>query len=211
MSDGILLSSKDAWRLQNMLRWFEHGRDRQIPRRRGGVSGGTNIKIFKVHENDTGDGVYKCYEQVIVDADWDLTNGAAKIWDKDETPVAVKVLNLAEWNPSAGQHNLAINDVLIACWTVDDEGKGRWVGVPAVGIGEIHRAFCKGDAPGDTKITCYLDTDETGTQIEVHCSISGGGNLNQADPHLVDGLEISVRNDNGTWKPAGQIFQHRGC
>jgi hypothetical protein len=65
---------------------------------------------------------------------------------------------------------------------------------------QIRRAYCKTDAPADTKITCYLNTDETGTEIDVYCAIAGGGNLNVAYPRLTDGLEIPVWYDVDTWK-----------
>jgi len=83
--------------------------------------------------------------------------------------------------------------------------KNKAVRFPTV----IHKAYCKTDAGAATTIVCYLDTDGTGKEITVTCTIAGSGNLNQAEPHLTDGLEIEVWNDNGTWKPVGQIFQHR--
>ena len=64
----------------------------------------------------------------------------------------------------------------------------------------IRKAYCKDDAGAAATITCYLDVDATGTEITVNCSIAGGGTLNAALPLLTDGLEISVWNDNGTWK-----------
>ena len=62
-----------------------------------------------------------------------------------------------------------------------------------------HLAYCKTAAPAATAITCYLDTDATGTEISVSCSIAGGGNLNAAVPRLTDGLPIIVSNIAGTW------------
>jgi hypothetical protein len=159
-----------------------------------------DIKIFEVDSNATGDGIYNCHEKLVVDADWDLISGAAKIWDKDETPETVEVLNLDEHNPDAGQHNLVEGDILAAWEATDDEGTKRWVGI-LVGAGTgIHKAFCKTNAGAATTIVCFLDVDTTGDEITVNCTISGGGHLDDASPHLTDGLEIPVWNDSGTWK-----------
>lgn len=48
MSNGVLISSNDAQRLQNMLRWFEHGGRHPKYRRRGGVSGGGTKQVRRV-------------------------------------------------------------------------------------------------------------------------------------------------------------------
>ena len=64
----------------------------------------------------------------------------------------------------------------------------------------IRLAFCKTAASSGTSIVCYLDTDETGEEITVECSISGGSDLNTAIPRLTDGLEILVWQINGVWK-----------
>ena len=88
-------------------------------------------KIFEVQSAAIGDGVYNCYEQIVINAAWDDTSEASKIGDKDEEPVAVKVLNLAEHNPNAGQYNLVEGDVLAAWQVIDDRRARRWVGIPA--------------------------------------------------------------------------------
>jgi hypothetical protein len=79
-----------------------------------------------------------------------------------------------------------------------------------VGGTGIRRAFCKTDAGAATTILAYLDTDTTGTEVTVHCTIAGGGYLNAATPALTDGLEIPVWDDNGTWKCLWG-FQHWGA
>jgi len=72
-------------------------------------------------------------------------------------------------------------------------------------------AYCKDDAGAATTIDCYLDTDATGTQITVYCSVAqGGANLNVSVPRLKDGDAIFVQKiydgTNDYWY-ATQIFQ----
>lgn len=80
---------------------------------------------------------------------------------------------------------------------------------------QIHRAFCAENATAATTITCYLDTDTTGTEIEVTCTISGGGALNTAEPVLTDGLEIPVWYDSTLGTPVWKCFwgfqRRQGC
>ncbi len=64
----------------------------------------------------------------------------------------------------------------------------------------VRSAYCKTAAGAGTSIVCYLDTDETGIEITVECTIAGGSNLNSAIPRLTDGLEIPVWRINGVWK-----------
>lgn len=218
MAEGILISPRDAQRLQNMLRWFERGGNKPILRRRGILGGGTNIKIFKVHSLATGDGIYNCYEQVIVDADWNNTGGAAKIWDKDEEPVAVEVLNLDEYNPNAGQHNLIEGDVIVACYKVDDAGVGRWVGLPAISGGGIHKAYCKTNALESSTIVCYLDEDlESPPQdpppeeITVHCLIFAATVLSECFPPLSQHDLINVYYIDEEWWCNGWFSGYIDC
>ena len=77
--------------------------------------------------------------------------------------------------------------------------------------GPTHKAYCKNDAGAATTIVCYLDTDETGQEITVNCSIAGGGNLNTAIPRLTDGLLIFVKNFGGAWYCTGTIFTNIGA
>jgi hypothetical protein len=158
---------------------------------------GIDIRIFKVHENATGDAIYNCYEQLVVDADWDDINGAVKIWDKDEEPEAVEVLNLNEHNPNAGQHRLVEGDILVAYHKIDDKGTMRWFGISVED--ELHKAYCKTAAPADSKITCYLDIDETGNEIEVNCQIFAASVLSECYPFLNQHDPIDVYYVDGGW------------
>jgi hypothetical protein len=74
------------------------------------------------------------------------------------------------------------------------------------GASAIHSAFCKNDAGSGSTIVCYLDTDSTGDEITVYCSICRGIALNAAFPYLMDGDRIFVFNDGTYWR-ALQIFQ----
>ena len=199
MDNGILLSSNDARRIQNMLRWFEHGGEQPKYYLQGGVSGGGNkIRIFEVQSAATGDGVYNCYRQTLDATEWADTAGDDRFDDYDTT--SVEVLNLLENNCEAGfVAQLAANDRM-ACWQwMDDEGTVRWVGIPIERKGQVRRAWCKAAAPASSIITCFLDVDTTGTEIQVYCSIIGGGHLDDAIPRLADGYYIFVTNIGGTW------------
>ena len=69
-----------------------------------------------------------------------------------------------------------------------------------VGSGSgVRLAYCKEDAPGDNTIDCYLDTNETGTEVAVTCHICKGSALNEATPRLADNDEIFVIEIGGTW------------
>ena len=65
--------------------------------------------------------------------------------------------------------------------------------------GKSRLAYCKADAGASTSIACYLDTDLTGNEITVECSIAGGGNLNEASPRLTEGLLILVTQIGDKW------------
>ena len=77
---------------------------------------------------------------------------------------------------------------------------------PASGI---RRAFCKEDAPFGTVIDCYLDIDDTGEEIEVTITITGGSHLKYAAPLLVDGLLIWVVYDtvDEKWRNVGNPYE----
>jgi hypothetical protein len=64
----------------------------------------------------------------------------------------------------------------------------------------IRLAYCKAGAGSGSTIVCYLDTDGTGKEITVYCTICGGSALNSAFPRLSDGTPIPVWNHNGTWR-----------
>lgn len=65
--------------------------------------------------------------------------------------------------------------------------------------GSIRKAYCKNNAGAGTTIVCYLDTDLTGIQKTVNCSIVGGSALNAAIPRLEIGDIIYVTCIGGAW------------
>ena len=71
-----------------------------------------------------------------------------------------------------------------------------------VSSGSSHKAYVK-TAPGAvTTVTCFLDTDTTGTEVTVNCSVIGGGGsikLNSATPRLIDASLIFVEDIDGEW------------
>ena len=163
-------------------------------------AGGADIKVFRVVTEDTGDGIYNCYEQTLDATEWDDTAGDNKFDDKDS--INVEVLNLAEFNPEAIYvAHLAANDLISAWEQTDDEGTARWIGVPfRSGMhGNMNRiAYCSAAAGATTTIAATLD-HTIGTAITVQCSIAGGGNLNAAIPRLTDNLQIIVTKFGATW------------
>ena len=77
------------------------------------------------------------------------------------------------------------------------------------GATQLHKAYAKAAAPASGTITCYLDTDATGTEISVVCEVAGGTNLNAAFPRLADGDMIAVWYDVDTWRSV-MTFQATG-
>lgn len=55
-----------------------------------------------------------------------------------------------------------------------------------VGTG-IRRAFVKTTPGATTTLVCFLDVDTTGEEVNIECTIYGGGNLDEAHPAFVDG------------------------
>jgi hypothetical protein len=129
------------------------------------------------------------------------------------TSPTVEILNLAEAEPAAGQHNLAVGDYL-AAWPEDDDGSvSRLVGLPCAGGNgsEVRRAKTQEIAGAHTYISCkLLDStgNVTGSAFNVYCHISGGGNLDHCVRRLVSGDILSVFKDlNNIWY-ATEGFQH---
>lgn len=61
------------------------------------------------------------------------------------------------------------------------------------GIAITHIAYCKTDAPSDSSIiTCHLDEDETGEEIDVNCELFAASALSECTPELKDGDPIKV-------------------
>jgi len=83
--------------------------------------------------------------------------------------------------------------------------------VRAGGAGN-RKAFAKTAAGSGNTIVCYLDTDshDPADEITVTIEICGGSNLNAALPRLEDGTLLTVWNDAGTWRNAGNPFQASG-
>ena len=65
--------------------------------------------------------------------------------------------------------------------------------------GAIRLAFCKTDAPNSNVITCYLDADSSGEEIEVTCLIHNSTRLDYAIPYLSDGDPIFVVQIDNVW------------
>ncbi len=76
--------------------------------------------------------------------------------------------------------------------------------------GEPRKAYAKAAAGAGSTIVCYLDTDGTGEEITVNVEIVGGSALNAAFPRLENGTLLTVWDDNGTWRNAGNPFQATG-
>jgi hypothetical protein len=86
-----------------------------------------------------------------------------------------------------------------------------WYSTQTVGGEAPHYAFCKNDASTGTTITCYLDTDATGEEITVYCSMCRASNLNAAVPRLQDGDRISVIKIDGYWRSLQTFIGTEDC
>jgi hypothetical protein len=66
--------------------------------------------------------------------------------------------------------------------------------------GAVRVAYVK-TTPGATNLVdVYLDTDATGEEVTVTCSVLGlSTNLNEAVPLLTDGAQMFVAKMNGIW------------
>lgn len=64
---------------------------------------------------------------------------------------------------------------------------------------KIHKAFVKTTPAAVETVACFLDTDATGTEVTVNCSVIGGSALNSAVPRLADGELIFVASVGGAW------------
>jgi len=195
MDRNIVLTERDHERLQEMLRWFNRNKNIRHQFRRRNISikrVGINFKIFEVQSEATGDGLYICREEKLLSEKWEDETGEDKFDEKNTTEYTV--LNLLEANPESEYvAHLTAGDLIKTFQTVDDNGVLRWIGTP---LRDDRRriAYCKDDAGVGSTIDCYLDKDETGTEITVHCNISqGGGVLNTTMPRLRDGDPIIVQ------------------
>ena len=65
---------------------------------------------------------------------------------------------------------------------------------------DMRVAFCKNDASTGETIDCYLDTDGTGTVIEVNFPIAqNGSDMNACMPFLLNGDRIFVTKIGSEW------------
>jgi len=89
----------------------------------------SRMYIAEVDSDAAGGGYYNCHLQTLDATDWN-TDIADQL---DDTGDSVVVCNIAEIG--ADRHELEANDRMI-CWKfTDDEGDGRYVGIPALRIG----------------------------------------------------------------------------
>lgn len=56
----------------------------------------------------------------------------------------------------------------------------------------LRRAFVKTTPGATTTLECFLDIDATGTEVNVECTVYGGGNLDEAHPTFIDGDPLWV-------------------
>ena len=75
----------------------------------------------------------------------------------------------------------------------------RRTGAVSGGAGVIRIAYVKDDAVNTDQVTCYLDTDTTGTEITVTVLMSGETRADRVWPPLLDGVPISVHQVGGVW------------
>ena len=77
---------------------------------------------------------------------------------------------------------------------------GRRVrGITTGGTG-IRKAYCKAAAGSGSTIACYLDTDGTGEEVTVTCTLIQASNLSSCFPTLADGTMMPVWKDGDTWR-----------
>ena len=72
--------------------------------------------------------------------------------------------------------------------------------------GAVRVAYVKTTPGAVSTVAVYLDTDATGEEVTVTCSIVDGSALNAASPRLTDGDQMFVIKMNGTWYCAHVFF-----
>jgi len=92
----------------------------------------------------------------------------------------------------------------------------RRLGRKGGGGGGVRRAYVKTTPTSGTTVAVYLDTDSTGSEVNVTCDIyddsgTGGAFSDDTMPNLVDGTPFVVWNDRGTWRNATPIFSLEEC
>ncbi len=75
------------------------------------------------------------------------------------------------------------------------------------------RAFVKTTPGATTTLVCFLDVDTTGEEVNVICTIYGGGNLDEAHPPFVDGdpLWVAYNVIAGEWQNVTRIDGSEEC
>lgn len=63
----------------------------------------------------------------------------------------------------------------------------------------IRRAFVKTTPGAVSAVACYLDTDNSDTEVSVNCAICNGSALNSASPRLADGDDMLVAKIGANW------------
>lgn len=88
------------------------------------------VNIFEVQSSASGWGIYTCYEQKLVAANWGSTDGSDKLADKNSDEI--EVMNLDENDPVSAYYWPALCkfDRLLAWQMKDDAETDRWVGIP---------------------------------------------------------------------------------
>jgi len=81
---------------------------------------------------------------------------------------------------------------------------------PGGGVG-IRKAYCKTAASTGATIVCYLDTDGTGEEITVTCTLIQATNLNACFPSLADGTMMPVWKDGDTWRSLWWFMGYEEC
>ena len=82
-----------------------------------------------------------------------------------------------------------------------ESGTGtKWAVVRYGSTGNSLRwAFCSEDAGSGNTLDCFLDTDETGTQVTVYFKLLNCSNLEDGHLTLTDGVPIPVMKRAGNW------------
>ena len=75
----------------------------------------------------------------------------------------------------------------------------------------IRKAYVKTTPGAVATVVCYLDTDATGPEVTVTCSIINGTALNSAIPRITDGDEIKVYLDGSTWRCVDAFQTSEDC
>jgi hypothetical protein len=208
---GVILSKRDADRLQQMLRWFDNigkGIGPNMHRRRNMPGGGEIFKgeVYRVLSASTGYGVYNCMRCWLA-GPWEDTEGGMKFGTAGPDTYA-EVLNveendpIAEYVPALGKYDLLVT--WLTKHYIDNEIYR--VGIPLVTTPRLVRA--KTDATTSTSINCDLilnyglpaTINELGYNITVHARIKGGGYLNVAIPQIKSGEDLMAVNRQGRWE-----------